>query len=428
MKINKYLYLFLTIIFHLCFDAKTFALEDISKIVIDYDNPVRISFTIRDQHYGPVVVSGQTKVFGASFVQRTGEAKICDFRYAAFKDGKIVQIYDGTGEVTLENGKMHDIKVPCYIDLPEGDYTFYPIVRFKGETKWNMIAYMGYELEQSYTAYLKLHVYENYPAPSSEYMNFPDANGKGDSEFSVYHAYQNEKFRVQMKLVNKESKPLNGKIKIMWERNLAKFWRGMVYDATDVNTEWSICASELAHIGTAQAENGGIPISIEANGKLDIMIEDCFLREYYDYGERWAPYLAAYFLPEGKEDVAGNWLPVNDSSDFCFDSDMTLLTDRWNHALNILAFNTFEGNATGAENLELSKVGLVFNKADGTVLLNNVPEFSFVRVVDINNKLIEGSHIPPTSLKFILPEIKGTYIVSLYNYDGVLVKLFRIIK
>lgn len=26
--------------------------------------------------------------------------------------------------------------------------------------------------------YWKLHVYENYPAPSSEYMNFPDANGK----------------------------------------------------------------------------------------------------------------------------------------------------------------------------------------------------------------------------------------------------------
>ncbi|MDE5677466.1 hypothetical protein [Phocaeicola sp.] len=428
MKINNYLYLFLTTIFLFYFNVKVSAFEDVSKIVIDYDNPVRISFTIRDQHYGPIVVSGQTKVFGASFVQRTGETRTCDFRYAAFKDGKIVQVYDGIGEVTLENGKMHDIKVPCYIDLPEGDYTFYPIVRFKGETKWNMIAYMGYELEQSYTAYLKLHVYENYPAPSSEYMNFPDANGKGDSEFSVYHAYQNEKFRVQMKLVNKESKPLSGKIKIMWERNLAKFWRGMVYDATDVKTEWSICASELAHIGTAQAENGGIPISIEANGKLDIMIEDCFLREYYDFGKRWCPYLAAYFLPEGKEDVADNWLLINDNSDFCFDSDMNFISNQWDHSLNILAFQTFEGNVTGTEKLDITKIGLVFNKADGTVLLNNVPESSFVRVVDINNKLIEGSHIPPTSLKFILPEIKGTYIVSLYNYDGILVKLFRIIK
>ena len=117
MKINNYLFLFLTIVFLFCLNTKMFALEDISKVVIDYDNPVRISVTIRDQHYGPVVVSGQTKVFGASFVQRTGETKTCDFRYAAFKDGKIVQIYDGAGEVTLENGKMYDIKIPCYINL-----------------------------------------------------------------------------------------------------------------------------------------------------------------------------------------------------------------------------------------------------------------------------------------------------------------------
>ena len=83
MKINNYLYLFLTIVFLFCFNAKMFALEDISKVVIDYDNPVGISVTIRDQHYGPVVVSGRTKVLGASFVQYTGETKTCDFRYAA---------------------------------------------------------------------------------------------------------------------------------------------------------------------------------------------------------------------------------------------------------------------------------------------------------------------------------------------------------
>ena len=417
---------FLIVCMALGFNVKTFALEDISKIVIDYDNPVRISVTIRDQHYGPVVVSGQTKVFGASFVQRTGETKTCDFRYAAFKDGKIVQIYDGVGEVTLEDGKMYDIKLPCYIDLAEDDYLFYPIVRFKGETKWYMMKDMPTIIKNGYW---KLHVYENYPAPSSEYMNFPDESGKGDSEYSVYHAYQNEKFRVQMKLVNKESKPLNGKIKIMWERNLAKFWRGMKYSASDVTTEWSICASELAHIGTAQAENGGIPIFIEANGKLDIMIEDCFIREYYDFGARWSPYLAAYFLPEGKEDVADNWLPVNDNSDFCFDSDMNLLTDRWDHALNILAFRTFEGNATGTENLELSKVGLVFNKADGTVLLNNVPESSFVRVVDINGRLLQTTRVETgNSFRFTLNPGCGLNIVSLYNYDGKLVKSFKVIR
>ena len=118
-----------------CFNAKMFALEDVSKVIFN-DKLVSMSLTIRDQHYGPVVVSGQTKVLGASFVNVTGETKTCDFSYAAFKDGKIVQIYDGAGEVTLENGKMYDIKIPCYIDLPDGGYQFFPVVKSDSDEKW----------------------------------------------------------------------------------------------------------------------------------------------------------------------------------------------------------------------------------------------------------------------------------------------------
>ena len=424
-RVNAIILLIVCMVF--CFNAKTFALEDISKVVIDYDNPAIISVTIRDQHYGPVVVNGQTKVLGASFVNLTGESKTCDFRYAAFKDGKIVQIYDGVGEVTLEDGKMFDIKIPCYIDLPEGDYTFYPVVRFKGETRWNMLNYIDL-FEEPYMAYWKLHVYENYPVPSSEYMNFPDMNGKGDSEYSVYHTYQNEKFRVQMKLVNNTPSVMNGKIKIMWERNLAKYWRGMKYDPDDVKTEWQICTTNLARIGTAKAENGGIPVSIAANGKLEVMIEDCFVSEYYDYGKRWSPFLVAYYLPEGKEDIEENWLVVNDNSDFCFDEKMNLLIDRWDHALNCLAFVTFEGNATGTENLDVSKVGLSFNKADGAVVLSNVPQSSFVRVVDLNGRLLQTKSASDNSIRFTLKPGSGLNIVSLYNYDGRPVKSFKVIR
>ena len=135
---KKYPFIVLLVVIPFCFNAKVFALEDISKVVIN-ETPVSMSLTIRDQHYGPVVVNGQTKVFGASFTNGTGETKTCDFRYAAFKDGKIVQIYDGAGEVTLGNGKMYDIKMPCYVNLPEGDYVFIPIVKFRGESNWNMM-------------------------------------------------------------------------------------------------------------------------------------------------------------------------------------------------------------------------------------------------------------------------------------------------
>ena len=423
---KTYLCLFWILAFLSYANTKVFALEDISNIVIDYDNPVRISVTIRDQHYGPVVVNGRTKVFGASFVQRTGETKTCDFRYAAFKDGKIVQIYDGAGEVTLENGKMYDIKIPCYIDLSEGEYLFLPIVKFKGDNYWRLMSGMVEEYE--YEGYWKLHVYANHPAPSSEYMNFPDANGKGDSEYTVYHAYQNEKFRVQMTLVNNTRSVMNGKIKIMWERNLAKYWRGMRYSSGDVKTEWEICATNLARIGTSKAENGGIPVSIAANGKLDVMIEDCFVSEYYDYGERWSPFLVAYYLPEGKEDIEENWLVINDNTDFCFDENMNLLTDRWDHALNYLAFVTFEGSATGTESLDISRVGLNYSKATGAVVLSNVPQSSFVRVVDLNGRLLQTESASDNSIRFTLKAGSGLNIVSLYNYDGRLVKSFKIVK
>ena len=422
---KTYLCLFWILAFLSYANAKVFALEDISNVVIDYDNSVRISVTIRDQHYGPVVVNGRTKVFGASFVQRTGETKTCDFRYAAFQNKIIKQIYDGTSEVTLENGKMYDIKIPCYIDLPEGDYEFIPIVRFRGETNWNMVRDWDTLVTNGYW---KLHVYANHPAPSSEYMNFPDANGKGDSEYTVYHAYQNEKFRVQMKLVNNTRSVMNGKIKIMWERNLAKYWRGMEYDFDDVKTEWKICATNLARIGISKAENGGIPVSIAANGKLDVMIEDCFVSEYYDYGERWSPFLVAYYLPEGKEDIEENWLVINDNTDFCFDENMNLLTDRWDHALNYLAFVTFEGSATGTESLDISRVGLNYSKATGAVVLSNVPQSSFVRVVDLNGRLLQTESASDNSIRFTLKAGSGLNIVSLYNYDGRLVKSFKIVK
>ena len=422
---KKYPFIVLLVVIPFCFNAKVLASEDISKVVIDYDNPVRISVTIRDQHYGPVVVRGQTKVLGASFVQRTGETKTCDFRYAAFKGGKIVQLYEGVESVTLANGEMYDIKLPCYIDLPEGDYLFFPIVRFSGDTEWSL---MGMVEEFEYDGYWKLHVYASYPAPSSEYMNFPDANGKGDSEYTVYHAYQNEKFRVQMKLVNNTRSVMNGKIKIMWERNLAKYWRGMKYDSDDISTEWKICATTLARIGISKAENGGIPVSIAANGKLDVMIEDCFVSEYYDDGKRWSPFLVAYFLPEGKEDIEENWLAVNDNSDFCFDENMNLLTDRWDHGLNFLAFVTFEGNATGTESLEISKVGLNYSKATGAVVLSNVPQSSLVRVVDLNGRLLQTESASDNSIRFTLKPGSGLNIVSLYNYDGRLVKTFKMIR
>lgn len=429
MKTNPNLFFLSFLIFLFSFSHKAFAIGELQDIDIDYDNPPNFSVTIFYQQYGPIVISGQTKVFGASIINKTGSTKVCDFRFAAFQNSKLVQIYEGTEEITILNNGSYDIKLPCFIELPEGDYTFYPVVRFSGESKWYILGAWVDLFEEPYMSFWKLHVYDEYLAPSSEYMNLPGANGKGDSEYSVYHFYQNQKFSLQMKLVNNTPKELNGRLKIVWERNLSKFWRGMEYSVSDITTEWKHSASDFAYIGSSPAVNGGIPISIGANSKLDILIKDCSLHDYYDYGMRWAPYLVAYFLPEGKEDIDSNWLLINDNSDFCFDTNMHLLTDKWDHALNFLPFSTFKGNATGTENLKVPNVRLNFTKANGIISLSNVPESSFVRVVDLNGRLIQTEFSSSNnSFSFTLGAGSGLNVISLYNYDGSLVKSFKIIR
>lgn len=69
-----------------------------------------ISVTIRDQHYGPVVVSGQTKVFGASFTNGTGASKICDFSLCRFKRKEKLFKYAMNLDDDARDGAMHDIK------------------------------------------------------------------------------------------------------------------------------------------------------------------------------------------------------------------------------------------------------------------------------------------------------------------------------
>ena len=119
---------------------------------------------------------------------------------------------------------------------------------------------------------------------------------------------------------------------------------------------------------------------------------------------------------------------VNDNTDFCFDENMNLLTDRWDHALNYLAFVTFEGSATGTESLDISRVGLNYSKATGAVALSNVPQSSFVRVVDLNGRLLQTESASDNSIRFTLKAGSGLNIVSLYNYDGRPVKSFKVIR
>lgn len=66
------------------------------------------------------------------------------------------------------------------------------------------------------------------------------------------------------------------------------------WSTLDKNPYWKLHV--YASHPAPSSEYMNFPVSIAANGKLDVMIEDCFVSEYYDYGERWSPFLLAYFL------------------------------------------------------------------------------------------------------------------------------------
>ena len=71
------------------FNTKLFAWEDISKVVIDYENWVDISVTIRDQHYGPVVVSVRLKFLGLHLLMVLVQAKSVIFVMPLLKKEKL---------------------------------------------------------------------------------------------------------------------------------------------------------------------------------------------------------------------------------------------------------------------------------------------------------------------------------------------------
>ena len=418
------LFIFLGVLW--LYSLRVLAYEDLTNVVVEKENTPDISMGILDTRYGNIAVRKQAKVFGCRFDNDSGVSLSCDFRFAAFDEtGSIKQIYDGDGYVTLNAGGSVSIKHPCLIDLPEGDYYFVPIVRIAGDSKWYLLTWWQIIVSNGYW---KLHVYETYNAPASNYMNLPDASGKGDSEYSVYHSNIDEKFRVEANLINVNPFPLSGKVKVMWERNLRDYWRGHSYDDTDIKTEWSMCASNLSYCGESMAINGGIPITIPANSELHMLIEDCFLPSYFDYGDRWCPYLALYFLPEGKSDTEENWLQINENANFSYNSDGTLKTDYlWDHALNVLAYEVIN-NQTQVETIDLEAIDFVYNKSTNIVSLSGIPDSAFVRAYSIEGRLLTSScHVVNGVSSFSISNNNKIIIIVLFDSDGTQKKSFKIL-
>lgn len=321
-----------------------------------------------------------------------------------------------------------NIRIPCIVDLPEGDYYFVPIVRIEGDTKWYCMKRWATIVKNGYW---KLHVYENYPAPSCSYIcqqTWIDDNlGQPDSRVLSYQYHKNEFFKVKLVLHNTENSSLSGRVKLCYERDIDKYWRGNKYSADDIADHWNDCLTKRANIdGVLADQTGGIYLSFNPNEVKTVVIEDCVVEQYRNTGGFWSGVLCAYFLPDGKEDTSENWLLVNENVDSFFDNNGSYTGENIIYTVNTQWFATIEGSVD-VEDVVLFNVMMDYNRSSASVSLKNLPKMGVVYVNTFHGETVACRRIDDNSMSFDLTT-KGIYVVSILDKNNTLLKSFKILN
>ena len=386
-----------------------FAKEDVSSIVIDFDNPVGISVAIRSTFVGNVAVKGQTKLLGAYVYNNTGSDVNMDIRWAAFQGGRVREIYDGYGYKELAANSATNIKVPCLIDVPAGEYSFYPIVRFSGDSKWYLCSYAAFELDEEYTKAWKLTVLDSYNAPSCSYTANLDWGGSEPDACDIVYQYKlNEPFRVQTDLINNTDHVLNGKVKLVYQRSLEMYWRGDSYLDTDIKDEWMDCITYKAIINGLHADaNGCFHISLQPGETQSLVYENCMGTIYREDGGRWAPRMATYYLADGLEDIPENWKFVNESMWYCFDTDHNLVSF-YDGGVNTQSIEFFP-ESSSSESISSTNIKLKY--INGQAIVTGLQSGQEVSIISISGKLITSKISESDNVSISLAGVPdGTFI------------------
>lgn len=399
--------------------------QDPATIQIDMDDPVALSPMISYTQVGDIVVKGQTKMFGTVIYNNMGKEVSIDLRFAAIQNGQIKSISQGYGYQKIRKDDRWEFVIPFRIDLPAGVYSFVPICQFEGESKWNLMAFAAFELEEEYTKQFKYTVRESYDAPSSCYMANLDWRGEKPQDDMIVFQYKiGELFRVQYDLVNTQNRTLSGRIKLQQSRNVWLHWR-WEFEPGDITDEWIDCITYTANMnGLQAAEDGSFPLALEPGEKRTLVFNNCSYSQYHEYGTRCCPYISAWFLPDGKADVEENWLMVNENADDWFDSN-GILHFHESYAMNVQASECLN-EVAAVEPVDVNTVSLSYDRNNGQVTLTNLPTAANVTVTTLQGQMVQTSRIHGNEFQFTL-NVPGYYVVSIYDRNR-LVKAFKVIR
>lgn len=405
---------------------------------LDYEHKMYNSTNFR--YYGPTIVRGIPKFFGVLFNYDEPDDRYAELRFALYNMNKeIVELYSPMRVSVLSNG-VNGYVIPCMVNAPAGDYYVVPLFRWEGETDWTAVHYSIFHPDNDIFdgCYQKLWQFKVIEEKLPVVKTFQLVLNNGQSNIYINQA---QKFGVSTKLRNPYTTTLKGRIKILHERNIKKFFPGMLYSDSDPAEEFCEVMTSFATLNGVKADkDGAFEIQLSANETKTLEFKNVVTYNEHGVYDQFIGNLYCAFLPEGKTDIEENWIMLQEDCSILFNNGELVYTEECNDYWSKVTLNEAETrnykpisivpNPSAVPSIDIQTVEVSYDRNSGVLHLENVPEPCIVRIVSISGTVLDqqvygstdGVSIPLGSYA------KGMYVISLMNSDQNVVKSFKILK
>ena len=384
------------------------------------------------REYGPTVTRGIGKFMGVKLNYDGSVNREADLRFALYNMNKeIVELYKPM-RVQLLAGGINGFLIPCMVNAPAGDYYVVPMFRWVGESDWTALYYSIFhpdnDIDGWYQSLWKFTVIED-KLPLVNYVRLPEGMG---------YMHQGVKFNLAVKLSNPYSSALNGRLKIMHERNIKKFAPGYSYNPEQSTEEFFDCMSSYASLNGTQADNdGAFAISVPGKSSLELDFQNIVTYENHGDYDQFAGELVCYFLPDGKSDVPENWIMLQEDCSALFNGD-ELVYNEWNseYSQASTAFDSewynnrvvvLKPNPTGVQEIQLSDVSVSYNRSSGLLRFSNIPEPCKLVVTSMTGYVVKDLIVNDESSIPLFGMPTGMYVATI-SKNGKIVASYKFVK
>lgn len=271
------------------------------KIISHMDDPYwqKWSYWIWNTLNGDVLVSGYGFKYIVYVASPSGTNKQVDIRIGMYQN-RVLKGLSRTFTGWVRDGMINTFFPAFRVGVPAGDYDLRVLVKSPEEDTWKVLLL---EDDGSATKYHRFTVYDKPRAPLSKYFA-PDWIMPGDlhSNDNIVDLYvlSNEPFKLTTKLFNPLDEAMEGKIRVVYERNMVRYWR----------QENIFHESELQDL--SEVISDPVDVHIAPHSYQDYILP-CKFKRYINDGNRYSPFVYMYYQAKG----SNTWeLVTIDMSDY----------------------------------------------------------------------------------------------------------------